>query len=201
MPEAWRHYLLKPVRQTELREAIARAIGTISVPGATSMITQKKLREERSASQFLSILLAEDNIVNQRLAVRLLEKRGHSVAVADNGREAVDLLKRQTFDLVLMDVQMPEMDGITATTIIRERERETGGHQPVVAMTALVTAGDRERCEAAQMDGYISKPISKLQLDEVLDRYIHRKQQDIMPSHALKAAPLTIETQQLEKFG
>ena len=173
-------YLLKPVRQTELREAITRAIGTIPVPWNTSMITQKKLREERPPSQFLSILLAEDNVVNQRLAVRLLEKRGHTVAVAENGREAVDLVKRQTFDLVLMDVQMPEMDGITATTIIREREREVGGHQPIVAMTALATAGDRERCLAAEMDGYLSKPIRPLQLDEVLDRYTHQKQQDIV---------------------
>jgi two-component system, sensor histidine kinase and response regulator len=169
-------YLLKPVRQTELREAITRAIGTIPVPWNTNMITQKKLREDRAPSQFLSILLAEDNVVNQRLAVRLLEKRGHTVAVADNGREAVDLLKGQTFDLVLMDVQMPEMDGITATTIIREREREIGGHQPIVAMTALATAGDRERCLAAEMDGYLSKPIRPLQLDEVLDRYTQKKQ-------------------------
>ena len=172
-------YLLKPVRQAELREAITRAIGTIPVPGTTSMITQKKLREERAAAgQFLRILLAEDNLVNQKLAVRLLEKRGHTVAVADNGGFAVDLLKRQKFDLVLMDVQMPEMDGITATTIIRERERETGGHQPIVAMTALVTTGDRERCLAAQMDGYLSKPIRPLELDEVLDRYARKKEQN-----------------------
>jgi two-component system, sensor histidine kinase and response regulator len=171
-------YLLKPVRQTELREAIARAMGTIPVPGTTSMITQKELREERPASQLLSILVAEDNVVNQKLAVRLLEKRGHTVAVAVNGREAVDLVKRQTFDLVLMDVSMPEMDGITATTVIREREQETGGHQPIVAMTALVTAGDRERCLAAEMDGYISKPIRARELDEVLDHYSDKKQQE-----------------------
>jgi CheY-like chemotaxis protein len=171
-------YLLKPVRQTELREAIARAMGMIPVPGTTSMITQKELREERPASQLLSILVAEDNVVNQKLAVRLLEKRGHTVAVAVNGREAVDLVKRQTFDLVLMDVSMPEMDGITATTVIREREQATGGHQPIVAMTALVTAGDRERCLAAQMDGYISKPIRVRELDEVLDHYSDKKQQE-----------------------
>jgi PAS domain S-box-containing protein len=177
-------YLLKPVRQTELREAITRAIATNPVPGTTSMITQKKLRDERPASECLSILLAEDNLVNQKLAVHLLEKRGHTVAVAYNGREAVDMLKRQTFDLVLMDVQMPEMDGITATTIIRELEQEIGGHQPIVAMTALVTTGDRERCLAAQMDGYLSKPIRALELDEVLDRYTHKKHQDIVLRHS-----------------
>jgi PAS domain S-box-containing protein len=172
-------YLLKPVRQTELREAIARAIGTVASPRDTSLITQKKLREERiAAGRSLRILLAEDNLVNQKLAARLLEKRGHTVDVADNGREAIDLLKGRTFDLVLMDVQMPEMDGITATNIIRQREQENGWHQPIVAMTALVTAGDRERCLAAQMDGYLSKPIRALQLDEVLDRYTHFDQQD-----------------------
>jgi two-component system, sensor histidine kinase and response regulator len=170
-------YLLKPVRQTELREAIARAMGTVPVAGTPSMITQKELREERPASQFLSILVAEDNVVNQKLAVRLLEKRGHTVAVADNGREAVDLVKQQTFDLVLMDVSMPEMDGITATSVIRQREQEVGGYQPIVAMTAMVTSGDRERCLAAQMDGYIAKPIRARELDEVLDHYSDKKQQ------------------------
>jgi two-component system sensor histidine kinase/response regulator len=171
-------YLLKPVRQTELREAITRAIGMVPLPGNTSMITQKKLREQRSESEFLSILLAEDNPVNQKLAVRLLEKRGHSMAVVDNGREAVDMLARRTFDLVLMDIQMPEMDGITATNIIRERERSSGHHQPIVAMTALVMKGDRERCLAAEMDGYLSKPIRPGDLDEVLERYTSRKQRE-----------------------
>jgi two-component system sensor histidine kinase/response regulator len=88
---------------------------------------------------------------------------------------------------VLMDVQMPEMDGITATNIIRQRERENGRHQPIIAMTALVTAGDRERCLAAQMDGYLSKPIRALQLDEVLDRYMHDNQQDAASAFATRS--------------
>jgi PAS domain S-box-containing protein len=181
-------YLVKPVRQTELREAIARAIATVVAPRDASIITQKKLREKRiAAGRSLRILLAEDNLVNQKLAARLLEKRGHTVDVADNGREAVDLLKGKAFDLVLMDVQMPEMDGITATNIIRQRERENGRHQPIIAMTALVTAGDRERCLAAQMDGYLSKPIRALQLDEVLDRYMHDNQQDAASAFATRS--------------
>src|SRR5262249_46480752 len=156
-------------------ETIARAIGQIPVPGVKSVATEKSLTEERSANRFLDVLLAEDNAVNQKLAVRLLEKRGHSVVIVENGREALDLLKQKTFDLVLMDIQMPEMDGIVATTIIRQQERETGRHQPVVAMTALATATDRERCLSAQMDGYISKPIRTQQLDEVLDFYAGKK--------------------------
>ena len=181
-------YLLKPVRQNELREAIARAVGVSPMPGDNSMITQKKLREERSMSQFLNILLAEDNTVNQKLAVRLLEKRGHAVTVVDNGRQAVDVLTGRSFDLVLMDVQMPEMDGITATTIIRERERVSGKHQPIVAMTALVMKGDRERCLAAEMDGYLSKPIRAVELDEVLELYTAKKHAAEGPAKPVKAA-------------
>jgi two-component system sensor histidine kinase/response regulator len=168
-------YLLKPVRQTELRDAIARATGTIPASGTTSMARENRV--EQSASRFLSILLAEDNLVNRTLGLRLLEKRGHTVVIAENGCKAVDLLKRETFDLVLMDVQMPEMDGIRATNIIRGCERGTERHQPIVAMTALATAEDRQRCLAAQMDGYLSKPIRADQLDEVLNRYTQKKQQ------------------------
>ena len=169
-------YLLKPVRQTELREAIVRALGMTPEAENGAMITQKKLREERAVSESLSILLAEDNPVNQRLALRLLEKRGHTVALVANGREAIEMLAQREFDLVLMDVQMPEMDGITATTIIRERELVTGKRQAIVAMTALVMKGDRERCLAAQMDGYLSKPIRLGELYEILDRYTLQKQ-------------------------
>ena len=108
----------------------------------------------------LSILLAEDNLVNQRVAVRLLEKRGHRVAVAGNGREAVDMQARQAFDLIVMDVHMPELDGLQATAAIREREKSTGTHLPILAMTARAMRGDREECLAAGMDGYLSKPIN-----------------------------------------
>ena len=171
-------YLLKPVRQAELREAIARALDEEGKLGAGKMITQKSLREERSKSQFLSILLAEDNAVNQKLALRLLEKRGHTVTMVDNGRLALEALESRSFDLVLMDVQMPEMDGIEATAVIRAKERETCEHQAIVAMTALVMKGDRERCLAAQMDGYLSKPIRQQELDEVLEVYTAKKREE-----------------------
>jgi two-component system, sensor histidine kinase and response regulator len=116
--------------------------------------------------------LAEDNIVNQKLATRLLEKRGHKVMVVGNGREALAALTHKSYDLVLMDVQMPELDGISATTMLREKEKLTGTHQVVIAMTALVMKNDRERCLAAGMDGYLSKPIRPQELDEVLESRI-----------------------------
>ena len=122
--------------------------------------------------KLLDILLAEDNIVNQKLATRLLEKRGHKVMVVGNGREALAALSHKSYDLVLMDVQMPELDGISATIMLREKEKFTGTHQVVIAMTALVMKNDRERCLAAGMDGYLSKPIRPQELDEVLESRI-----------------------------
>ena len=133
------------------------------------MITRDSLQEERDPGQSLDILLAEDNIVNQKLAVRLLEKRGHKVMVAGNGREALAALDQRPYDLVLMDVQMPELGGIEATIMLREKEKLTGSHQFIVAMTALVMKNDRERCLAAGMDGYLAKPIRPQELDEALD--------------------------------
>jgi two-component system, sensor histidine kinase and response regulator len=163
-------YLLKPVRKMELREAIAKVLGANHGPAVpTPMVTRDSLQEERDPVKMLDILLAEDNIVNQKLAVRLLEKRGHKVVVAGNGREALAALTHRSYDLVLMDVQMPEMDGITATTLLREREKLTGAHQVVIAMTALVMKNDRERCLEAGMDGYLAKPIRAPELDEVLE--------------------------------
>lgn len=107
----------------------------------------------------LQILLAEDNLVNQRLATRLLEKQGHNVFTANNGREAVEAYSARSFDLVLMDIQMPEMDGLEATVRIREQERTTGTRIPIVAVTANVLQSDRDRCFAVGMDGYVPKPI------------------------------------------
>jgi CheY-like chemotaxis protein len=117
----------------------------------------------------LRLLLAEDNAVNQRLAVSLLEKRGHEVVVAGNGREAVAALDGLPFDAILMDVQMPEMDGFEATAAIRTREAATGAHTPIIAMTAHALKGDRERCQASGMDAYVSKPLRPQELFEVLE--------------------------------
>ncbi|HYM09875.1 MAG TPA: ATP-binding protein [Bryobacterales bacterium] len=119
-------------------------------------------------ARLLRILLAEDNLVNQVVAVRLLEKMGHRVTVAANGREALAVLERETFDAVLMDVQMPEMDGLEATAAIREREKAAGGHMPILALTAHAMKGDRERCLAAGMDHYLAKPIRDAELAESL---------------------------------
>ena len=120
--------------------------------------------EPTSRSRAFRILLAEDNRVNQAVASRLLAKLGHTPVIANNGREAIDLLQQESFDLVLMDIQMPEMDGILATKSIREREKSTHGHIPIIAMTAHAMKGDRARCIAAGMDGYVTKPIN---LEEV----------------------------------
>src|SRR6516165_8764976 len=117
----------------------------------------------------LRVLLAEDNVVNQRLAASLLERRGHQVTIANNGREAVELSARQRFDAVLMDVQMPEMGGFDATAAIRAREGEGGDHIPIVAMTAHAMKGDRERCLAAGMDQYLTKPLDSRRLCRVVE--------------------------------
>jgi CheY-like chemotaxis protein len=125
-------------------------------------------RETAPAPRYaLRILLAEDHPVNEKIAVRLLEKAGHQVTVARTGREAVELSARQSFDLILMDVQMPEMDGLEATRLIRARERG-GARTPILAMTAYAMPSDRERCLAAGMDGYLSKPFRPAELEEAL---------------------------------
>jgi CheY-like chemotaxis protein len=165
-------YLLKPVRQSELREAISKALQSKAQTGESRIMTRGTRKTEVQAVSSLHILLAEDNPINQKLRVRLLEQRGHRVEVATNGVQAVSATERSAFDLVLMDVQMPEMDGIEATRRIRERESRSKGHQPIVAMTALAMQGDRERCISAGMDGYLSKPIRARELDEVLEQFM-----------------------------
>src|ERR1700730_12662381 len=150
-------YLTKPVRQGELLDAILTALGTRPTKEASpALVTRHSLRE---ASNHLRILLVEDNAENQVLATRLLEKRGHSVIVAGNGKEALAVLEKQSFDLVFMDVQMPEMDGFEATAAIRAKEKISGNHLPIIAMTAHAMVGDKERCLEAGMDDYITKPI------------------------------------------
>src|SRR6202023_19831 len=168
-------YLLKPIRQSELREAIARVLGAGEQKGAIPLITRYSLRDACEPSATLRVLLAEDNAVNQRLAARMLEKRGHCVTVTSNGREALDALEKGAYDLVLMDLQMPEMDGFQATAALRAREKHNGTHVQVVALTAHAMKGDRERCMAAGMDGYLSKPIRPRELYDLLESYLARR--------------------------
>jgi two-component system sensor histidine kinase/response regulator len=170
-------YLLKPIRQSELREAMARALGAKEKEGVIPLITRFSLKDGRDSSAFLNILLVEDNAVNQRLAARLLEKRGHRVMVAANGLEALTALEKNAFDLVFMDVQMPEMDGIEATAEIRKKEQLSGKHQAVIALTAHAMKGDEERCLNAGMDGYLSKPIRAPELDAILESYVTRRRE------------------------
>jgi CheY-like chemotaxis protein len=162
-------YLTKPVRQSELRDAIARSLDRrVKQTGSNA---PEPLKDRRTVQHLaMQVLLAEDNTVNQRLATRLLEKRGHRVTVANNGQEAIAHLQKSSFDLVLMDVQMPLVDGLEATRMIRKQEKETGIHQPIVALTAHAIKGDQERCEAAGMDGYLAKPIRPEELDAVLQK-------------------------------
>jgi two-component system sensor histidine kinase/response regulator len=154
-------HLTKPVDQRELLGAILRVLA--HEPGQRAVLPSSMLPAELPERR-LHVLLAEDNAVNQRLAASLLERRGHNVVVAVNGREAVDAIRRQPFDVVLMDVQMPEMGGFEATGAIRALERQSGAHIPIVAMTAHAMKGDRERCLAAGMDEYLTKPLDPRQL-------------------------------------
>jgi PAS domain S-box-containing protein len=172
-------YLIKPVAQSELLEAILRVLGAQPEAARASLVTRHLLRETRRT---LRILLAEDNPVNQKLAVRLIEKQGHSVTVAANGREALAALDREPFDLVLMDVQMPEMDGFEATAAIRQREKQRGGHVPIIAMTAHAMKGDRELCLAAGMDDYLSKPIRAEELAQMIREYARPSVLDSSPA-------------------
>jgi two-component system sensor histidine kinase/response regulator len=160
-------YLLKPVRRSELREAIERALRTRARGAPTKTTTLHPVRDTTSKKK-LRVLLAEDNPVNQTMVVRMLEKRGHEVTLIPDGRQTLAALENAAYDLLLMDVQMPEMDGFEATRLLRKNEEITGRHQLVIAMTALAMKGDRERCLLAGMDGYLSKPIRPRELDEVL---------------------------------
>jgi CheY-like chemotaxis protein len=169
-------YLTKPIRQSALRHAIMSAMSSaINQKAQPALITRRPLRE---ATPGLRILLAEDNVVNQALAKRLLEKMGHTVVIAANGSEALAaVLEMESFDAALMDVQMPQMDGFEATQAIREAEQTGGNHLPIIALTAHAMKGDEERCLAAGMDGYISKPIRAAELLAVLERLVPSKLQ------------------------
>jgi CheY-like chemotaxis protein/HPt (histidine-containing phosphotransfer) domain-containing protein len=159
-------YAIKPVRKSELFEAIMGALGR----GGPIHAPEPSTCEERAETteRSLQILLAEDHVVNQKLVTRLLEKRGHSVILAENGQKALDIVDAQHVDLIFMDVQMPVMDGLEATMKIREREANSGTHTPIVAMTAYAMKRDRQKCLDAGMDGHVSKPIRSREIEEIL---------------------------------
>ena len=176
-------YLNKPVAQSDLFDAIITALGGKLFQEECSPSPAKTAN--RAVRHALHILLAEDNRVNQTVVIRLLEKRGHTCSVACDGKQALDALEREQFDLILMDVQMPDMDGFDATAAIRKKEQATGAHIPIIAMTAHAMKGDRERCLKAGMDAYISKPVSSKSLVEAIDRLASRS---ILPTVKVDAA-------------
>ena len=161
-------HLLKPAKQSEIYDAVVSSLiatgASIVDPGTTDVFVSDSI----PTTSELKILLAEDNVVNQKLAVGILKKLGHRVSIAGDGQETLDRLDKEDFDLVLMDIQMPVMDGLAATREIRRREQTTGNHIPIIAMTAHAMKGDRENCLAAGMDDYLSKPIRLKELEAKL---------------------------------
>jgi len=177
-------YLTKPIRTNELIDAIRMLIGYHKKAAESCpLVTRHSLREARlrfanllksgtaQTASIFNILLVEDNLINQKLTRRLLEKKGHRVKVANNGKEALNAWENNTFDLILMDVLMPEMDGFEATSEIRNREKESGGHTPIVALTANAMKGDRERCLETGMDDYLAKPVRGNKLLELVYKW------------------------------
>jgi len=165
-------YLPKPIARADLLHAIQLVLGSRDIQRRDeALVTTHFLRENRTA---WTILVAEDNRVNQKLAQRLLEKRGHTVVLAETGKAALEAIDKQTFDLVLMDVQMPEMDGLEATAAIRQREKISGKHLPIIAMTANAMIGDKEHCLQAGMDGYVAKPLSVNDLFSTIETLLTR---------------------------
>jgi signal transduction histidine kinase/DNA-binding response OmpR family regulator len=160
-------YLIKPIRQTELREKILTSLNRLSVPART--IPQLTSPASHESRRKLHILVAEDTPVNQKVATRLLEKRGHTVVVASDGQSAMAAFERESFDLILMDVQMPEMSGLEAAAAIRRKEQGTGNRIPIIALTAHAMKSDRDLCLASGMDGYLSKPFQARELWELIE--------------------------------
>ena len=195
--------LSKPVKQSELWDAIVTALNVPGQQKTRGASPSAAARTRARARRPLRVLLAEDNPVNQEVALRLLERRGHSVIVAENGKQALTAIERHKFDLVLMDVQMPEMGGLEATQLIREKEKSTGEHLPILAMTAHAMQGDRERCIAAGMDGYLAKPIdpkSFLQTVEGISQRATRSEttpQEAGSRDASSNAPRALDTKAL----
>jgi len=171
-----RAHLMKPVKQDELLRAILGALAPAWAPAAAP-----RPAAPRAVPSGLRVLVAEDNPVNQRLVTRLLERRGHETVLVDNGRAALAALAAAPFDLVLMDVQMPVLDGFAATRELRTQEHASGAHVPVIAMTAHAMSGDRERCLAAGMDAYVAKPVDPERL--------YAAMHEVLPEGAAAAMP------------
>jgi CheY-like chemotaxis protein len=187
-------YLVKPIRQGELLDAICSVLNEAPKKTSVPLVTRHTLREIKKR---LRVLLAEDNAVNQMLAVRLLEKRGYTVSVAVNGRYALAAFEKESFDVILMDIQMPEMDGFEATAAIRVREKSTGRHIPIIAMTAHSLVGDQERCLTAGMDGYVSKPIRTHQLFAAIERFFVQEAETDLSAPRGKVEEIAAQEQQL----
>ncbi|MDQ7054855.1 MAG: response regulator [candidate division KSB1 bacterium] len=181
-------FIMKPIKQSELLNQIINTFSDAEVVEADAVADEADIVPQSDRPRALEILLVEDNLVNQKLAMRLLEKAGHQVQIANNGKEALDMLASHRFDLVFMDVQMPVMNGFEATQKIREREQKTGEHIPIIAMTAHAMKGDREKCLQAGMDGYISKPIQTEELYKLLQAIasdIHITEVEIKKSNSM----------------
>jgi two-component system, sensor histidine kinase and response regulator len=193
-------YLTKPVSLGELRGAIEASL--IRAEDDTRLITRHSLREARPR---LNILVVEDNLVNQKLAVKMLQREGHATSVAENGRLALAALERERFDLILMDMMMPEMDGLEAARRIRAQEAVNGGHIPIIALTANAMQGDRERCLDAGMDSYLAKPVKAEALYREVQKLtevpsvagIDQSQIDSLPVHDVDEALGRLEDEEL----
>jgi signal transduction histidine kinase/CheY-like chemotaxis protein len=179
-------YLTKPVRQSQLYDCITTVMGSAVALSTGSPVTPPR-RPEAQAQLRAKVLVAEDNMVNQKVAVRMLEKFGYQADVVANGREAIEALARLAYDCVLMDCQMPEMDGYEATVAIRQREMSTERHIPIIAMTANAMQGDREQCLAVGMDDYLSKPVKAEELLAILQKWVRLSDQTSMPPSSMAA--------------
>jgi len=190
-------YLTKPVRSAQLFLCLALDMGAdrmASTGEGAPLITRHLIEEQKKRN--VHILVAEDNVTNQKVVTKMLEKLGYRADIVENGKEALNALDGATYDIVFMDVQMPEMDGFEATALVREREKQEGrGHVPIVAMTAHAMKGDRERCIRAGMDDYISKPIQPRDIAEAIRRTLLmttlkgelRKLQGLLSSSGIEA--------------
>lgn len=168
-------HLTKPIRRSELAKIIIQLTGQEATQAAEIRDQAEGQKSGTSVRQSYRILIAEDNLVNQRVALYMLEKQGHQVQGVMNGEEAIHALERGNFELILMDVQMPKMDGLKATRLIRERDKEKGTYTPIIAMTAHAMKGDKEKCLQAGMDDYIAKPLNASELEEVIARVMSRR--------------------------